>query len=260
MKMSIKQMQWQLKLLGHYGMMPDGIWGKGSEQGMRAFQAEYGLTQTGNPNEMASDKSKKIVKAIQEKLVADGIKVVVDGLAGHATMSAVKAWQSKNGLAADGIVGPATKAKMFGGKEPINHKPAVPVKPVESIAQGGWENVKYFSKREFACHCGGQYCNGFPVEPSLELAHLLDNIREHFGCPVIITSPIRCKRHNARVGGVYNSQHLLGKAADIQVQGIAPSAVADYAETLLVGRGGIGRYKSFTHIDVRAVKGRWYGR
>lgn len=35
-----------------------------------------------------------------------------DGIFGPGTESAVKAWQTKNGLSADGIVGPATKAKM----------------------------------------------------------------------------------------------------------------------------------------------------
>ena len=52
--------------------------------------------------------------------------------------------------------------------------------------------------------------------------------------------------------------HLYGKAADIKVQGIAPSEVAKYAETLL-DEGGIGIYNTFTHIDVRSTKSRWQG-
>lgn len=37
-----------------------------------------------------------------------------DGIFGIGTDSAVRAWQKSNGLTADGIVGPATQAKMFG--------------------------------------------------------------------------------------------------------------------------------------------------
>jgi putative chitinase len=40
--------------------------------------------------------------------------VAADGDFGFGTLTAVKKWQKTNGLAADGIVGPATQAKMFG--------------------------------------------------------------------------------------------------------------------------------------------------
>jgi uncharacterized protein YcbK (DUF882 family) len=59
--------------------------------------------------------------------------------------------------------------------------------------------------------------------------------------------------------GAKNSQHLKGTAADIVVKGITPERVAKYAETLLPKSGGIGRYKTFTHVDVRSVKSRWNG-
>ena len=35
--------------------------------------------------------------------------------------------------------------------------------------------------------------------------------------------------------------------------------MADYAEQLLGDHGGVGRYGTFTHIDVRADKSRWKG-
>ena len=41
------------------------------------------------------------------------------------------------------------------------------------------------------------------------------------GVPVVITSGTRCRRHNAAVGGVYNSLHLTGSAADISIPALS---------------------------------------
>ncbi|MCB2288560.1 peptidoglycan-binding protein [Clostridium sp. CS001] len=59
------------------------------------------------------------VKRIQTSLNSKGYKITVDGIFGKLTLNAVKDFQSKNKLAADGLVGPATLAKL-------NEKPAVP--------------------------------------------------------------------------------------------------------------------------------------
>ena len=77
--------------------------------------------------------------------------------------------------------------------------------------------------------------------------------------PVNINSGFRTASHNKKVGGAEQSQHLYGMAADIAVTGVKPEDVADYAEKLLPGTGGIGRYKGFTHIDVRKTKSRFIG-
>ena len=47
---------------------------------------------------------------------------------------------------------------------------------------------------------------------------VLQPLRDHLGRPVTITSGYRCKELNKRVGGVRNSQHLKGEAADIRVK------------------------------------------
>jgi len=72
---------------------------------------------------------------------------------------------------------------------------------------------------------------------------------------VTISSGFRTEAHNRRVGGATNSQHLRGTAADITVRGVAPLAVAQFAEHL--GMGGIGLYATFTHVDTRAARARW---
>ena len=110
----------------------------------------------------------------------------------------------------------------------------------------------HFSSQEFACKCG---CGQAEVHP--KLIELLEHLRAHFNQPVIITSGRRCEKHNKHVGGAKNSQHLLGTAADINIKHVTPKAVADYLESTYPDSHGIGRYKTFTHIDVRHDKARW---
>jgi putative chitinase len=66
------------------------------------------------------------VKLMQQKL---GIEPAVTNF-GPKTEAAVKEWQAKNGLTADGIVGPATWAKIMGESTPI---PAAPIQPVANV-------------------------------------------------------------------------------------------------------------------------------
>ena len=111
-----------------------------------------------------------------------------------------------------------------------------------------------FKVREFACSDGSD-----TIFISPALVTVLQQIRDHFKAPVTINSGYRTEAKNKTVGGAANSQHKYGTAADITVKGVAPKDVAEYAETILVGMGGIGIYKSFTHIDVRKTKSRWNG-
>ena len=52
--------------------------------------------------------------------------------------------------------------------------------------------------------------------------NVLDPLRARIGRPIIITSGYRSQRVNELVGGSKTSQHMLGKAADIHVQGYTP--------------------------------------
>ena len=47
---------------------------------------------------------------------------------------------------------------------------------------------------------------------------VLQPLRDHLGKPVAVSSGYRCKDLNKKVGGVENSQHLKGEAADIKVR------------------------------------------
>jgi murein L,D-transpeptidase YcbB/YkuD len=64
------------------------------------------------------------VKQIQNALAAQGYKVSVDGKFGAQTAQAVKSFQTKNGLKQDGIVGPATWAKLQATPTVTTTKPA----------------------------------------------------------------------------------------------------------------------------------------
>ena len=91
------------------------------------------------------------------------------------------------------------------------------------------------------------------------LVMVLETIRAHFGAAVTINSGYRTPEYNAKVGGVARSQHCYGTAADIVVKGQTPEAVAAFARTLMPDWGGVGVYKSFTHIDVREARADWTG-
>ena len=127
-----------------------------------------------------------------------------------------------------------------------------------SLARDGALHLTpHFRVREFACRDGSD-----PIFVEEELAALLEAIRLHFGCPVAITSGFRTAAHNASIPGASpHSQHLYGRAADFRVEGVSVAEAAAYAETLLPGKGGIGRYPprkgracGWVHLDTRSTK------
>jgi len=114
---------------------------------------------------------------------------------------------------------------------------------------------EHFVRSEFACRCG---CGFDTVDHMLIV--VLEVVRNHFRRPVLINCGCRCPDHNRAVGGAQNSQHLVGKAADIVVDGISPDQVADYIDRIWPDLGGLGRYRTFTHVDVRGRRARWDNR
>ena len=93
----------------------------------------------------------------------------------------------------------------------------------------------YFDDFEFACKCGrhGYDGEGHPILDHIidkRLVDVLDAIRERIGQPIEVLSGYRCLEHNAEVGGVPNSQHVEGTAADITYDGINVDYLAEVAE------------------------------
>ena len=120
---------------------------------------------------------------------------------------------------------------------------------------------KNFSRSEFECSCG---C-GFD-DVSVELVELLQEIRDEIEEPIAITSACRCKEHNEEVQKEANpayvpnssrSQHLLGTAADIVVRACTPDYVYQHIDNKHPDTFGLGKYRSFVHVDVRTRRARW---
>lgn len=90
--------------------------------------------------------------------------------------------------------------------------------------------MKHFTLSEFF-NSSTAVKNGIKNEPSpderativrninLLVDNVLDPIRDKFCTPVIITSGYRCPQVNQLVGGVANSQHMSGCAADFHIKG-----------------------------------------
>ncbi len=75
-----------------------------------------------------------------------------------------------------------------------------------------------FKPEEFRCDCGR--CSGYPsFMKQVELKHL-QRIRNHYGKEMEITCGLRCPRENEAVGGIPNSSHMYGYAADFYMKGV----------------------------------------
>ena len=135
------------------------------------------------------------------------------------------------------------------------------IKQYSLAKDGARQLAPGFKVREFRCRDGS---DAIMIDQTLVV--LLQAIREHFNKPITITSGYRTAAHNAAVGGAKSSQHLLGRAADIQVAGVSVEDVASYAEALMPDWGGVGRYpikpgraRGWVHVDTRPAKSRWTG-
>lgn len=113
---------------------------------------------------------------------------------------------------------------------------------------GGKTTSKYYKEEDFACkHCGQLPEGG--IDP--QLIAMVDDICDAIGRKVSITSCYRCYEHNQECGGVENSQHLYGRASDLDAEGIGVDALAQVVTNAQAD--GIGRYygDEFVHGDVR---------
>lgn len=120
--------------------------------------------------------------------------------------------------------------------------------------------TKNFTRREFKSKDGSK----MPEDVLCNIKDLADNLqvlRDFLGEPIRINSAYRSPAHNKAIGGVKNSQHVLGKAADIKVKDIETKDLYLIIESLIIDGqmtdGGLGLYDTFVHYDIRGSKARW---
>lgn len=137
---------------------------------------------------------------------------------------------------------------------------------IQRWARRDQQITEHFWRSEFDCHDGTPYPQAWINDRLLPLCIALEKLRTAVGVPLIIHSGYRTTAYNRRVGGATQSQHLQGRAADIACA-VAPAKVADLLEQMIaspetlmqIPQGGIGRYSTFTHYDIRGTAARWKG-
>ena len=124
------------------------------------------------------------------------------------------------------------------------------VKTYSLKKDGDLKLSKNFKVKEFRCKDGSD-----KILIEEKLVTLLQKMRDKFG-EINISSAYRTATYNRKAGGVSNSQHLYGLAADITIKDNSRLLeAAQYAEK--IGFTGVGldnKYQKFLHLDTRKNK------
>lgn len=110
-----------------------------------------------------------------------------------------------------------------------------------------------FVSTEFDCKCSLDSCKYTYI--SDDLVTRLEIMRKIRRVPLKVNSGYRCNEHNKNIGGAINSIHTKGEAADVDCLEREKEKSHEAAEQS--GFDGIGKYNSFTHVDVRGWRARW---
>lgn len=111
----------------------------------------------------------------------------------------------------------------------------------------------HFSKAELACRCCGE------LIIDQRLIDALEELRSLAGREILIYDGYRCLAHNQEVGGVTDSEHTRGMAADVGIPGLSLQHMYELAlQVPTFAEGGIGVYDGgFLHLEVRPYAARW---
>lgn len=182
----------------------------------------------------------------------------MNGISGNVDMSKTRDGRKLPDVLAESI-GRASSGASTGNENKSEVKIYV-TDEVMSLKKAETKNARFyigdkptnFKPYEFACHNGAD-----AIKVDGRLIKVLQQIRDHFGKPVSITSGYRTPAYNTKVGGASNSYHVKGMAADITVTGVANREVAKFAATITNGVGFYNYTGGFVHVDVRGSKYFW---
>jgi len=126
------------------------------------------------------------------------------------------------------------------------------------LADHGTKNFSALEICDVGRRSGGAVLSAPPqklLENAYKLIDVLEWLRTEEGtASVLVNSWYRDPEYNAAIGGVKNSMHKTCAAADVVKVGRTPSEVADMLERHPHSKlFGLGRYKTFTHLDVRGM-------
>jgi uncharacterized protein YcbK (DUF882 family) len=113
---------------------------------------------------------------------------------------------------------------------------------------------KHLSWIELQCKDGTPYPNKWRDNRAVDLALAFEDVRAIYNKPIKILSGYRSPSHNRLIGGARFSQHVEGRALDLRPpNGISLEVfwtdIKHFARQFSIW--GIGKYKTFVHIDVR---------
>ena len=118
--------------------------------------------------------------------------------------------------------------------------------------------MKWFKLDEFKCRCCESNGTLQAVSNTKALVeNVLDPARERYGGPVTVNSGFRCALHNRKVGGVVNSQHLRGEAADIRPvksEKIKVKSELERLKEIIISQGRFDQliiYPGFLHVSYK---------
>jgi hypothetical protein len=91
----------------------------------------------------------------------------------------------------------------------------------------------------------------------LAVVKVADEARHRLGKPLRITSAFRSVAYNKAIQGAVGSWHTKGGALDLSGSPVTLVGILEKMRKEGVFKGGIGRYKTFTHVDVRGRNASW---
>ena len=127
---------------------------------------------------------------------------------------------------------------------------------------------RHFVVEEFDCHDGTKVMSRDHNGLEYLCRVYLEPLRRKFG-PVHVNSGFRTQSYNAAIGGASQSMHVYtihdgnDQAADITCARGRPSdwhrLLAGIRRRKRHGRGGLGLYSTFVHVDIRDYPADWRG-